>query len=111
MMREEVLQNLFAERDAISDMIIDIEPQNDDQRTQLQTLMQRRDRITGAINEVISAAFNEAAAGLAGLVSDLEKQTGALKQLGKTIDDVAGWIALVDEIIKLVVSILTLAGG
>ena len=49
MMREEVLQNLFAERDAISDMIIDIEPQNDDQRKQLQTLMQRRDRITGAI--------------------------------------------------------------
>ena len=109
MMRTDVLQNLFAQRDAIASMIINIKPRNDSERKRLQALMQRRDRITGAINQVIAAQFNEAAKGLADAVSALEKKTEALNSLGKTIDDVNTWIKTVDEIIQLVVAILSLA--
>ena len=108
MMRSDVLQNLFAQRDLISDMIIDLKPKKPSERDQLQALMQRRDRITGAINQVIAANFNEAANGLADKISALEKKTDQLSKLGKTIDNVKTWIKVVDEIIQLVVTILAL---
>jgi len=109
MMRADILQNLFAQRDTVSDMIIDLSPNNDSERDQLHTLMQRRDRITGAINQVIAVKFNETAAGLADKVSDLEKKTDQLNKLSKTIGNVNTAIQIADQIIKEATSILALA--
>jgi uncharacterized protein YdcH (DUF465 family) len=109
MIGSEILQNLFDERDALSDMIIEIQPRSDDERKQLQTLMRHRDSITGVINQIIAKNFNEAAAGLADKASALEKLTERLNQLNKTIGNVGTAIQVADEIIKVAVSIMALA--
>ena len=111
MMRADTLQNLFDARDKLSDMIISLKPENDDQRKQLERLMQRNDRITGAINQVIAAKFNEVANGLAEKVSNLEQQTAALNKLNNVINDVQNAIQIADEIIKLVIGILQIAAS
>jgi uncharacterized protein YdcH (DUF465 family) len=111
MMGSEILQNLFDERDALSDMIIEISPKNDSQRKQLQTLMKRRDAITGAINQIIAKKFDESADGLAGKIIALNKLTDQLNKLDKTIDNVNAAIQIADQIIKVAVSILALAAS
>ena len=108
MMGSEILQNLFDERDALSDMIINANPRNDEERNLLQNLMKRRDRITGAINTIIAKTFNEATAGLADKLSDLEKLTEKLNKLSKTIDNVKAAIQIADQIIQVALSILAL---
>jgi chromosome segregation ATPase len=105
-MKSEILENLYAERSEISNMLIDIQPQNDEQKKQCQTLMQRKDRITGAISGIIAAEINEAAADVADGVSELEEKTEELKQLAKTIDNVDTCIKVADAIIQAVTVIL-----
>jgi len=105
----DILNNLEEQRDQLSEMIINNTPVNKTQMEQLQTLMDQRDAITGAINQIIASKFNEAAAGLAEKVSALEKLTEKLKKLNKTMDNIDNAIKIGDQIIGLITSIVAIA--
>ena len=109
MMGAELMKNLFDQRDALSDMIIEIKPRNEEERNQLRTLMQRRDGITGAINQIIAQKFNEVAEGLEDKISALKELTDRLNQLGRKIDQVQAAIQIADQTLKLISAILALA--
>jgi len=111
MTKTDTLQYLFGARDAVSNMIINSTPDSDDERKQLRNLMQRRDRLTGAINQVITSEFNEAAKGLDDQVSAFENKTEELNGLGKTINDVEKWIEVVDAIVQLAAKVISVASS
>lgn len=105
----EILQNLFDEQDALSDMIINNTPQNENDQ-KLQTLMKQRDTITGAINQIIANKFNEVAAtGLEDQISNLAKLTDKLNALDKTMKNIDTAIQIADQSIKLITSIIAIA--
>ncbi|MGA3281361.1 MAG: hypothetical protein ABSD50_10305 [Smithella sp.] len=106
----EILQNLFDERDALSDIIINSTPKNDNDQKKMQAVMQQRDTITGAINQIIANKFNEVAAtGLADKISDLAKLTDKLNALDKTLKNIDTVIQIADQSIKLITSIIAIA--
>ncbi len=109
--KSEVLDTLFGIRDALSDMIIALSPTNANEAAELAQLVARRDRITGSINFLIAAAFNEAAAGLAAPFADLEAKTAQLKSLNQTLANIATAIQVADQIVQIAATIATIAAG
>jgi hypothetical protein len=107
--KSDVLDQLFAARDVLSDMIIDLQPTTPSERALMLSLVGRRDRLTTSTNNVIAAMFNEAAAGLAAKVDDLEKRVQDLRALAQTLASVNSAIQMADAIVGVVISVLALA--
>jgi hypothetical protein len=111
-MKAQVLDDLFAARDAVSTTIINLTPQgNPAAQKQMQSLMRCRDKLTGAINQVIATMFNDVAPGLDQAETKLQTQTDALAQLQSTFDQINAVAAAVDGIIQTVGSIVKIVAA
>jgi len=109
-MQTDVLDTLFTARDAVSDMIISLTPVDAGQKKLLEKLMQRRDQLTAAIQNVINAKFTKSTAELTQEITKLEGLTEQLKALSSSIDKVTTAIGFIDQVLQLVASIITLDG-
>ncbi len=107
--KSEVLDELFSVRDVLSDTIIGLTPTSPSEKQAMLSLVQRRDRISATINNIIAAAFNDAATGLEQKIEDLEKQTQALQSLAQTLANVLTAVQITDAVIGLAISIAALA--
>lgn len=108
-MQADTLDTLFSARDVVSDMIIAQTPSDAAHKKLLEKLMQRRDQLTAAIQQVINARFTKTSAELTQSITNLENTTGQLKDLGSTLASVSSAINLVDQIVQMVGAIVTLA--
>jgi hypothetical protein len=108
-MQTDILDILFTARDAVSDIIITQTPANPAQKKLLEKLMQRRDQLTAAIQQVINAEITKIGTQLTQVVARLESSTAQLKELTNTIDNVSSVISLVDQIVQLVGEMIVLA--
>lgn len=111
-MKTEVLDTLFGDRDQLSDMIIDLTPGDDPaQKAAFQKLVQRRDRLTGTINDLIACDFNAAAQGLNAKVAELDAQSAELQALDKKVQNISAAIQVTDQIVQLVMDIIKLVAA
>jgi hypothetical protein len=108
-MKTDVLDTLFKARDAVSDMIISLTPVDAGQKKLLEKLMQRRDQLTAAIQNVINAEFTKSTAALTQEITKLEGVTEQLRGLASSIDKVTTAIGFIDQVLQLVASIIALA--
>jgi hypothetical protein len=115
-MQTETLDTLFGARDKLTDMIINLSPPQDNPaaranaQAQLESLVTARDRVSAAINQVITTKFNDLATGLAGAIADLKATTKTLTDLSTTLANVNTAIQLVDQIVEAVGKIIKVAG-
>lgn len=115
-MKTDVLDALFDARDKVSDLIVHVTPSADPERraqdkSQLDALLRRRDRISGAINSVIEATFHRAGADLDAAIEDLHRQTAQLNKLAETIAGVVSAIGAIDALLGLIAQIVVMAAG
>ena len=109
-MKTQVLDTLFSARTAVSTLIINLSPTTPGEVSLMNSLMQRRDALTGAINQTIEQTFNDLAPGLDKAEADLQAQTTKLTQLSTTLPSITQAISFVDSIVQAVGNILKLAG-
>jgi ABC-type transporter Mla subunit MlaD len=108
-MQTDILDTLFTARDVVSDIIIAQTPANPAHKKLLEKLMQRRDQLTGAIQQVINAEFAKTGTQLTQAIASLESSTAQLKDVANTIDNVSSVISIIDQIVQLVGEVVALA--
>src|SRR5215813_9966377 len=106
-MKTEILDELFGARDALSDMLIKLQPTTEAETEEMKRLVARRDRLTGAINAIIAAEFDDLAKGLPERVASLAERTKELTSLKNRLDQVSAAIGLVDQIVQVASSIIS----
>jgi hypothetical protein len=70
--------------------------------------LQQRDRLNGAINQVIEAQFKDATTDLTKQIADIDAATTSLKNVSNDITGVQQAIAITDTVAKTVASIIAL---
>jgi len=108
--QQATLSNLLDARSAIMDFIVEIKPDDDAARAQINLLSATYDALTAAINSAIAGNFAKLVnnAQLTQALGGIKDQTGQLNQLAKTLDNLQKAIGLADQILKLATDILEL---
>lgn len=110
-MQQEILDTLFDDREKLSNLIIQLAPTTPEQVKQLQALMQRRDRLSMAIQDVINQDITNSTAGITNACKQLDEASTELTKLAGTFADVASAITLVDQVVNVVAAVVTAASG
>lgn len=105
-MQQEILDTLFGDRDVLTDLIIDLAPKTPAEKQLLQGLVARRDRLSMTIQDVINSDITTSTSGLDSAMNQLNDATASLDALKHDFDGVANAISIVDQIVKLVTSLL-----
>jgi len=111
--RDDVLASLNDARDDLTDRIVTQTgaPTGSPAWQQMMLLVQRRDQIGGRIHAILGASFDEAADGLSDAVASLQRSTGDLKHLEKTLGTIDKVIVSVDAVVQAATQIIALAGA
>ncbi len=115
--RDEVLENLYAARDRLSDLIVAWSPDpaadvstRKKQAEDLRALLDQRDQVSGKINEIVAAAFKDVASPeLVAAAKELESRTATLQTFGKTVADVKGVIKIADQVLAAAAKVIKIA--
>ena len=114
-MKNDVLQALFSARDEVSNMLIQVSPGDGGNQgqgnQQMQTLLGRYNSLTGAINQVIAANFNDLASGLQQAEDNLQAQVSQLQKINQTLANVANVVKAIDGVLQIVGQIVKIATG
>ena len=111
MIKQELLSELFGVSDDLSARIIQNAPKGQADAKLFANLMNRRDKVNGAIRVVIARQFKEIVDSpeLQTAFDELDAATSKLKALENTLEKIDQAISVVDQIIGVVVRIITLA--
>lgn len=115
--RDEVLDNLYAARDRLSDLIVAWSPDpaadastRKKQAEDLRALLDQREQVSGKINEIVAAAFKDVASPeLVAAAKELESLTATLQTFGKTVADVKGVIKIADQVLAAGAKVIKIA--
>jgi hypothetical protein len=105
-MKQEILDNLFGDRDVLTDMIIALSPTTPTESQALQTLMVRRDRLTAVIQETIDADIDQTTPGIVGATQKVADASKELGTLASAFASIASAISLVDQIVQTITALL-----
>lgn len=108
MTKLELIDTLLGARDALSDLVIELQPRNADERAQFDALVQRRDRLVGTMNLLLESAFDQAASGLGDAVADIEKQVAALEAIDQSADNLRTAVQATDKLVTSLTALLKL---
>ena len=112
MVQDEVLDHMYAARRDLTRLIVDLAPEGDEQREQLEALVARRDQLSAAIRAVIDAEFRAAQRPeMLDAVNLLKAETKSLNGLAKTLENVTKAVDITGKVIDLAVKVIAFAAG
>jgi len=83
-------------------------PQDAASQSAFLALLQQRDRLTGAINQLIETDFKDATVDLTKNISDIDSATTQLKNIGNGLAALQKAITIADTVVKVVASIISM---
>lgn len=104
-MKTDILDTLFRSRTVVSELLIATVPSTPEETQLLRRLLQRRDGITGAINQIIEANFAISVVNLPERILELESASDDLQAIASNLDGVRAAVGIVDELIGVVLQI------
>lgn len=106
-MKSEVLDVLFGARDSISEILIATIPSTPQELAAVRQLFARRDKLTGAINQVIEAAFKPV--DISRDLDAIQEISTKLEHVARNINGVRDAIGIVDQVVTTTTSLIALA--